>query len=61
MLENESLTAAPAAYGQRTVPLSDLQANGGLDTSFMDLPRCMRTRVMKMSLLRRKRRRNIWR
>lgn len=38
VLQSESLTAAPAAYGQRTVPLSDLQTNGGLDTSFMDLP-----------------------
>ncbi|HDR2754448.1 type VI secretion system-associated FHA domain protein TagH [Enterobacter sp. RHBSTW-00175] len=40
VLQSESLTtASPAAtYGQRTVPLSDLKANGGIDMSFMDLP-----------------------
>lgn len=40
VLQSESLTTASpiAAYGQRTVPLSDLKANGGIDVSFMDLP-----------------------
>ncbi|MEG1112416.1 MULTISPECIES: type VI secretion system-associated FHA domain protein TagH [Citrobacter] len=40
VLQSESLTTAPQniAYGQRTVPLSDQKANGGIDMSFMDLP-----------------------
>lgn len=38
VLQSESLTVASTAYGQRTVPLSDLQARGGIDTAFMDLP-----------------------
>ncbi|WP_368543495.1 type VI secretion system-associated FHA domain protein TagH [Enterobacter soli] len=40
VLQSENLTtvAADADYGQRTVPLSDLKANGGIDVAFMDLP-----------------------
>ncbi|HDS9455679.1 TPA: type VI secretion system-associated FHA domain protein TagH [Enterobacter asburiae] len=40
VLQSESLTTSSpiAANGQRTVPLSDLKANGGIDMSFMDLP-----------------------
>ncbi len=39
VLQSESLTTAAAgAYGQPTVPLSDLKAGGGIDTPFMDLP-----------------------
>lgn len=40
VLQSENLTTATPvmAYGQRTVPLSDLKASGGIDISFMDLP-----------------------
>lgn len=40
VLQNESLTATPqsTAFGQRTMPLSDIQPYGGIDTAFMDLP-----------------------
>lgn len=36
VLQSESLTSV--AYGQRTAPLAERQTNGGIDTSFMDLP-----------------------
>ncbi|KNC91334.1 type VI secretion system protein ImpI [Trabulsiella odontotermitis] len=39
VLQTESLTQfSTASHQQRTVPLSDLKANGGIDTPFMDLP-----------------------
>ncbi|BBV65326.1 hypothetical protein STW0522KLE44_17140 [Klebsiella sp. STW0522-44] len=39
VLQSETLTTAAAgAFGQPTVPLSDLKAGGGIDTPFMDLP-----------------------
>lgn len=38
VLQSESLTVSSLANGQQTVPLSDLRANGGIDTAFMDLP-----------------------
>lgn len=40
VLQSENLTtmSTSAEHGPRTVPLSDLKANGGIDMSFMDLP-----------------------